>query len=740
MKKLSLAIYWHFHQPFYKLDSTYLMPWARLHAVKDYLDMILFLEKFPKLKLNLDVVPALLDTIIDYTNGAQDIHSELSCADVETLNNEEKSFIINNFFSLKIDTMLYRSQTYKNLYAKRLRQECLTPDLYTSQELSDLMALFNLAWIDPMHYETYPQLQALWEKQKGYTKEDRIEILNIHYQIMKSIIPTYKKYIDAGRLELTCSPYYHPILPVLCDSKAAMNIANKTKVGVSNLKMHKDAILQIRAGLNRIEEIFGVRPKSVWIPELCMDSKTIEILSKEGMKWCLSDERILSSSLNCEFVRDFRGNLENPYHLLKVYEYKTKKNPMNIIFRDRSIPNLINFEYGSMDTKMAVNDLYDKIKVIQNRLLTSPDDEHMLTIALDGENCWEDYQNDGYDFLNSLYSTLENDSTLETVLISDYVQNDRNKKTLNKIHAGSWIDDTFKYWIGEPTKNKAWQYLKNAKETYEKIASKQKQKVNIVKAHRELMIAEGSDWFWWYGEPNNSGQDYVFDYMFRERLKNVYKLLNVEIPDYLNEALIEKVDIPFRYPIQNISPRMDGYISSDSDWQNSGNISLLDGPVFRENKSVDKIQFGCDENNIYFRLHVNKGSGEIGFINRINQFFIYLRNTVSIRNRAFVRLIGKTDNQYNIFQEKFENELTLTLVKDSLYPPRLSTCLHNNMWTLSNTDGVNITYKDVIDVTVPFDLIGVRHGETVEFFLANTDSGVKNTYTPQDVLLTMKRN
>ena len=149
--------------------------------------------------------------------------------------------------------------------------------------------------------------------------------------------------------------------------------------------------------------------------------------------------------------------------------------------------------------------------------------------------------------------------------------------------------------------------------------------------------------------------------------------------------------------------------------------------------------YGCDSQNMYFRLNVSKGSGDGSFTNRINQFYLYIRNASNIGNRAYLRLISKTDNPYPILREKFEHELTLTLIKDTLYPPRLSTCLHPNMWTLANPEGINMVYKDVLDISIPFDTIGIQQGETVEFFMANTDSGVKNTYIPQEILLSMTR-
>lgn len=727
------------HQPVYEIEGTYLMPWARLHAVKDYLDMVLVLEKFPKLKLNFDVVPALMDTVVDYTQGKHDIHSELSVSDVNNMTGEEKAFVLNNFFSPKFETMIFRSENYKNLYQKRFSKDTCNPDEFSPQELSDLMALFNLVWIDSVHYPRYPRLQELWDKQYNYSLEDRVEIINIHRQIMEEIIPTYKRFVSEGRIEMTTSAYYHSILPILIDLKASTKSTLTTDGLPSTWGMLDDARAQIKKALDRVEEIMGIRPKGFWPPELCLGPKTLGILAKEGIEWTISDEGILSDSINFDFIRDFKGNLNDPYHLLKVYEYQTKTEPINVIFRDRSIANLINFEYAGLDPKMAAGDLYDKIKVMQNKLLISPDDSHLLTIALDGENCWENYQNDGNEFLNNIYSLIVNDETLNTVLITDYIREDKHKKSLNKIHSGSWIDRTFQYWIGESTKNKAWNYLKETHDAYEAFAKENKEHPNLDIAYRELMIAEGSDWFWWYGEPNNSGQDYVFDYMYRERLKNVYLALGLEAPEHLNESLITKVEMPFKHPTRMITPRMDGLVESYNDWYHSGNISMLDGPVFRENKNVEKIHFGCDENNVYFRLHVNKNSSESSFIDRINQFYIYIRNATNIGNRAYIRLISKTDNPYPILREKFEHELTLTLVKDTLYPPRLTSCLHPNMWTLANPEGVRIEYKDVIDVAIPFDLLGVKQGETVEFFMANTDSGVKNTHIPQEILLSLTR-
>ena len=215
------------------------------------------------------------------------------------------------------------------------------------------MALFNLVWIDPIHFKRYPRLTELWEKQYNYTLEDRIEIINIHRQIISEIIPTYKKYIAEGRIEFTTTAYYHSILPILLDTKAVTKSANTLENLPQSLDMKEYARLQVKNALDRVEEVMGIRPKGFWPPELCLGPKTLNLLAKEGIEWTISDEGILSDSINFDFVRDFKGNLSDPYHLLKVYEYQTKTKPIDVIFRDRSIPNLINFEYAGINPKMA---------------------------------------------------------------------------------------------------------------------------------------------------------------------------------------------------------------------------------------------------------------------------------------------------------------------------------------------------------------------------------------------------
>ena len=737
-KKLSIAFYWHMHQPVYQLTPTgdYLMPWVRLHAVKDYLDMVLILEKFPKIKLNFNLVPVLLDSLIDYgENDLHDIHSRLTVRGGEDLPADDKEFIINNFFDANFHSMILPSDEYNRLYQTYQLNPENDINMFSNQEYSDLMALFNLAWFDPIYKNMYPELKKLIKKGKGYTTEDRIKIIDIQRDIIRKIIPTYKKFSDEGKIEITTSPYYHPILPILLDIKGIKK-SSETDLPL-NLKMELDAKMQTEMALDRMEDIFGKRPRGIWPSEHCVNGKELNLFKELGVDWTISDEGILSNSINFEFVRDFRGYLEDPYHLLKSYKYKD--DGVNIIFRDSVIPNLIGFEYPNHPAEGAANDLYDRIKVIQSKLLSSPDENHLITIAMDGENCWENYTSDGSTFLSTIYSLIENDPSLETVLISDYLDKD-TQKPLNKISSGSWVNRNFKLWIDEPLKNLAWTYLKQVRDDFSNYVKQNPLNPNIEAARRELFICEGSDWFWWYGEPNDSGRDNIFDYIFREHLKNIYLFLGLEVPQYLDTPLLSAITKPSRYPKGEFTPVMDGKEKDDENWMNAGCIKIPDGPVLKEDKFYDKICFGYDKDNLYLRFYINEYLKETRLMSkRVNQMYVYMRNQSRKQALSPIRIIQKTESLLPISKEKFHNEMQISIYDGEINLVRLVKAIPNNLWAITSSKTIKAVYDKVVDISIPFESLGVEHGEVLEFLFVNANYGVKDFYIPNDMLLTIKR-
>ncbi len=744
-KKLSIAFYWHMHQPVYQLSPTgdFLMPWVRLHAVKDYLDMALWAKKFDKLKLNFNFVPVLINAIINYgENEAHDIHSRLTITPQDELTNEDKIFILNNFFDANYQTMILANPEYHRLY--QIVQSSGTEDtsIFSNQEYADLMALFNLAWIDPSFKTSNSELKKLVKKGKNYTLEDRIAIIQIQRDIIKKIIPTIRKLIEKNKIEITTSPYYHPILPILLDYK---NIKKNSSPAndLQDLKTDLDAKMQTKMALDRIEEVFGKRPRGVWPSEQCVSAKTLEMLSSLGVEWSLSDEGILANSINFEFEHDFKGYIKEPYHLLKTYKYKTSTSDLKMVFRESTIPNLIGFEYQNHNPIATANDLYDRIKVLQSKILSSPDNEHLLTIALDGENCWENYLEDGASFLKTLYTLITEDDSLETVLLSDYLEKTKEDKLLPKIASGSWINRNFKLWIDEPVKDIAWTYLKRVRQDFANFVKREPLNPNIELARRELFICEGSDWFWWYGEPNDSGRDNIFDFLFRTHLKNVYRYLDLDTPKYLDDPLSDiSTSKPSKYPKSLITPHINGknVVDEDDEWNNAGYIEIPDGPVLRESKLFDKIRFGNDQNNFYLKFHLNKYIKEnLELSKRTYQMYIYTRKASHRQDLSPVRLINKTKNITPVSMEKFHNEIQIAIRNNKLQLLRIIKAIPGDMWVLEMSKSIEAVYDEVLDLKIPFDILGIKSGETLEFLFINANYGVKDFYIPNETVLSVTR-
>jgi len=725
------------HQPVYQesRNDYFLMPWVRLHAVKDYLGMLKLMDGYEKLKLNFSLVPILLTALDNYGNkGFHDLHSKLTVTPVEELSDDDKFFIINNFFDANYPNMILPHIKYADLYKKRYSSDDITIHDFSDDEYSDIMAWFNLVWLGRYWQNNHPEIRALFDKEGHFTLEDRIKIIEIHREIIREIVPAYKQYQIDKRIEILANPYFHPVIPILLDKKYTGEL------------MKDDAIIQMQAGIEKYKQVFGCEPRGIWPSEQCISSKALELFAEMGFKWTVADEGILAKSINKEFVRDFAGYMEDPYDLTAAYQYTGKnKKPISIVFRDGVIPSLINFEYSQHNSVEAANDLYDRIKTVQSKLKQSPDKHNLLTIALDGENCWECYPDDGELFLKTLYELIENDKTLETVLVSDYLDKIPNKKELKTIQTGSWINRNLKLWIDEPTKDLAWQYLIKTREDLLGFAKDCENQEIIDSAWEELFIAQGSDWFWWFGEPNDSGQDEIFDYLFRVHLMNVYNMFKKPVPDYLNVPLNVYMGKPLRSPKSTISPVINGKISKRDSWKNAGCIEIPDGPILQTNKPFDKIYFGCDKDNLYLRFDMNKAYMDNNFESSdclINYFqtFIYLKNERTVhRASANIRTNTKVETAYPTMLDRYTHEILLFFQNGKLAPVMMSKADSNGLWGLKISNKVNAAFVDILEVAIPFDELKIKPGERLEFFIINANLGIANDFYPKDILLSVVR-
>ena len=745
MKRLNIAFIWHFHQPNYQqnYNSDFLLPWVRLHASKDYLDMLKRIDLFPQIKLNFNFSPVLLSALQKYLNGFQDLHLKLLLKDENELTEQDKIFILNNYFDLNYKNMVLKRPYFTALFNKRANAKELKTSMFSLSEYVDVMANYTLCWVDEYFIKDYPELDYLFKKEKNYTLDDRKKIYEIQLDIIKRILSEYKKYQDEGKIEISTSPFYHPILPLLLDfrGKEIKNYENLPQ----NYSNNTDATTQIELAIEKYQEIFDKKPKGMWLSEQCICSKTADLLGKHGLNWTVADEGILSKSIKKEFMRDFEGNLENPYELMTNYVTKTK-HPLNLVFADSFFANLLNFGYGNYDSKVAANDLYEKIKTIQFKLQNSPKENHILTIALDGENCWETYQNDGGDFLDALYGLIAADDSLKTVLVGDFIE-ENQAEVLDSLKSGSWINRNFDLWIGEPTKNVAWLYLESVSKDIEihhqERLSELKDKKEIDElnekfklAHREILISQSSDWYWWYGKPNESKSDGIFDFLFRSHLMNAYEIMGLAIPNYLTMSLANVTNKSLRNPSKQISPRLICDVNDElKEWENAGYIFIPDRPTSNISSLIKNIYFGSDDEYVYFRFELNRNSVKMAYENIQNQIAIYFQNEDEIYLSP-IRFVSKNENIYPILMNQFSREVRFVFDSNRISRLFFNKSCQYGLWSQMLSKKSKVAYKEVIELKIPFEDLGVKNNGFSFCIIDSTNELINEVY-PQDVVISI---
>ena len=594
------------HQPFYKdpLTGLYRLPWVRLHGTKDYLDMAEILIDFPEIKQTFNFTPSLLEQIIDYTeHNAKDHYLELTLKKASELTLEEQLFILENFFLANWDNMIKPFPRYYELLVKRglrlIKSELERSVRYfTHSDLLDLQVLFNLCWIDPMFREGDPFLKELVEKGRDYTEEDKHLLISKQFSLLKKIIPRYREMVQNGQIELSVSPFYHPILPLLCDTNSAKVAMPEIRLPQKRFSYPEDAKNQIRMGMDYFEKLFGYRPTGMWPSEGSVSEEALRIAAQEGIKWIGTDEDILAHSLG-KRLRDSSGNIIEPDILYKPYTFEN----VYLIFRDHQISDLIGFLYSHWDSKKAADDLVSRLLTLQ--AYTPRDKTRLVSIILDGENAWEYYKNDGHDFFKYLYERLSQEKRLKTVRVSEYLNEHAEGEPLNRLHAGSWINANYSIWIGHEEDNTAWDYLtdtRNDLQLFEKLNPDK----DISKALKALYVAEGSDWNWWYGDDHSTETQHDFDELFRMNLVKVYREMEKEVPQQLYVSILrEDIGIPPTIIVRGfIEPKIDGMVTSYYEWYQGAYIDVRKsgGSMHKSESIVSRIYYGFNKDYLFLRI------------------------------------------------------------------------------------------------------------------------------------------
>jgi alpha-amylase/alpha-mannosidase (GH57 family) len=605
-----VVILWHQHQPFYKdlVTGEYRLPWVRLHALKDYYGMVKLLDEFPNVHQTFNLVPSLITQIQDYAAGtAHDPFLQVAARPANDLTPEERRFALQYLFQANPVNMIGRYPRYKELW-DRFRATGENPDRaardFAAQDFTDLQVLSQLAWFDEFFLEG-PRIAALVTKGRDFTLDEQKFVITRERERIGEVLPAHAAAAKQGRIEISTSPFYHPILPLLCDTNQGAVSSPGLPLPQDRFRHPEDAREQLLRGLNLHEQVFGVRPQGVWPSEGSVSEEVLGIAQSLGVNWMATDEGVLGRSLGVHFGRDGGGRL--PGHLAEklytIYRFENGNTQMHMIFRDHTISDLVGFVYSSMPAQDAANHLMHNIRRAAEPVINAGRDA-VIPIILDGENAWEYFPRSGREFLRRFYDQLGNTPGIEAVTVSEAIARQKDKPVLRSLVPGSWIDANFNVWIGAPEDNKSWDYLYKARKCYAETGHHSREAQRKL-AFEELMIAEGSDWNWWYGPEHHSANDRDFDQLYRKHLANVYHLLGASPPDYLSHPISGVESRPEFTPQTNyIHPRITGDGIRYFEWMGAA-VYTADhraGAMHGRRFLVDSVHAGIDESNVYGRL------------------------------------------------------------------------------------------------------------------------------------------
>lgn len=553
MGHVQLALLWHFHQPCYRdlPSGKILMPWVRLHGIKDYTGMAALLAEFPKIRCTANFSPVLLDQIEAYVGGAADTMLDLSRIPAATLTAEQKTSMLATFFFAHPDTVIGAWPRFREIFDLHRGGQPLR-----EQDFRDLQVLANLAWFHPLL-----DVEPLRRKGRGFSEEDKDKVSDLTRRAMAAILPAWKAL--SGRVELSVSPYFHPILPLLCDFSSAREAMPGLTLPASP-SFRDEAEVQVLKALEAGERHFGIRPAGMWPSEGSVSQETCALLARHGVKWAATDEAILGQP-----------------GVRRVGDLK-------VAFRDAALSNLLGFTYKTWGARDAAADF---VRRLEHR-------EGPVAVVLDGENPWEHYAGGGVEFLRELYRALSDHPTIRTVTMSEL----EPTGTIDRIFAGSWINRNFGVWIGHEEDRRAWEMLGRARAALDGASPPL--------AWECLRAAEGSDWFWWFGEDYSSEQDAEFDALFRRHLMNAYRAAGKPCPEDVQRPIKPpRREGAIEPPRDLLSVHVDGRRTDYFEWIAAGryDMSREYGAISGEAAFIRAVRYGVDERSLFLRLDFRPG-------------------------------------------------------------------------------------------------------------------------------------
>ena len=799
-RPIDLAIVWHQHQPRYLKDSgtgEYLEPWVRIHGIKDYYDMVAILDRYPRLKFTVNLTPVLLaqidETVAAYdkfvAGGPEmgvrppaipgcDRWVRLTLTPPGALTEEEKILLIRNSFRMPKETMIDPYPRFRELAEKRggEGEEAMkaVAASYSDADWRDLQAWFNLAEFDPDFKEGSVVLPdgdtvsvaGLIAKGRNFSEQDKAEIISDQFKILRNIIPLHKRLQDEGRIELITSPYYHPILPLVCDTDIAAEADHSVNLPSVRFVHPEDAEAQVRMACDAYRGYFGKPTRGMWPSEGSVSDAVVPIVARSGIQWIATDEEVLAKS---------KGSKLAPEDKYRMY-HAGLDTTVGVIFRDHKLSDDIGSVYPKMGGVEAANDLIKKINAIGTSL-AGAQGEFVVPIIMDGENAWEQFERDGKDFLNSLYQQIGEASWIQSVTVSEYFDRAGPFPMLGHLAPGSWMAPNFDTWIGEPEEDRAWDYLGVARKAVGAAAGAPGAPgADVEAAMQEIYAAEGSDWFWWFGLDQGSGNDEAFDAAFRATLANAYKLAGLKPPEHLSVPIVSPAaQQPCRPMDARVFPASDGILTEPDEWQHAaqfsdregslGRQSLLDGEGGEAGGGTDEgdagggqgfgsegspggpgggsleggpgdgreilsgrmdmftdLYYGYDQENLWLRLDPDVSLEDLAKADC--KATIYLSGPNTLAARAFADFSPQDVGHY--FGFALSSKIEISLGKDVQATHLIADGFGG--WTRDRV--LPVRFEKFVEIAIPFALLGLKAGDDLRFGIVGCCQGVQQECVP----------
>ncbi|MFN3199295.1 MAG: glycoside hydrolase [Bradymonadia bacterium] len=596
-RPLRLALVWHMHQPDYRDAATGrpTMPWVRLHCTRAYFDMAWMLARHPEIKGVFNFVPVLLEQLESLIEGGEaDLYWHLTRTPADQLSEAQREFLLSHFFSVSWEMEVRTRPRYSELLDRRGTHPPFSAvNEFVDQDFRDLQVLFNLAWCGYAAFEEEPVLAALNAKGRGYTEDDKVALLDAQSRILARTLPLYRDLIAKGQVEATTTPYFHPILPLLIDSDFAHRSAPDMLLP-ARFNWPADAEAHVARAVARHEKHFGVPPTGMWPAEGSVCPEMVPLLARHGIRWMATDEAQLQAALG--------GRLDDRRDVYRPWRIEIDGDTVVTVFRDRTLSDLLGFTYARNPVDVAVNDLMGRLGHL-HQMTSGLDEPPVVSVILDGENPWEHYPQSGKLFLDGLYTALAEAPWVQTTTLAEHLTHHTPKRALGTLGTGSWIGGNFRIWADGDMEREGWRLLGEARAWME--ARRDHVGADVwAQATHHLMVAEGSDWFWWYGDDFTTENDSHFDALFRGHLRQVYRLLGGEPPEPLCRSLYpERGHSAVTPPQAFVTPHFDRP-GTYFDWIGAGEYEV-GGPtasMHRATHAFARMLFGFDLEHLYLRL------------------------------------------------------------------------------------------------------------------------------------------